>query len=104
VDDRPGLSDAPSDHFHHLPEGKRFGSERIHGDVFISPGLRYRKLRKIFHVDGTDGVFSVSEHAEYGKSSQHPGDVVDEDSLFSEKQGRALALYLPVKPKAPVTT
>src|SRR5216684_5769737 len=69
---------------HQLLEAEGFGSNSIEHSIPLLINGVSDQLRHVLHVDGTDTVVTVTWDTEHRKTTDEPGDVVDENVFEPE--------------------
>ena len=80
--------DNPCNLLHELAIGESLRSDRVHDDIVVLHSASNRQIGKIINVNRSDSVRAIAKNSKDGKTPQYPGDVVDEDVLAAEQNGR----------------
>ena len=89
MDEPAPAADRLPDGAHELVEGGPLGPDGIRHAVASLGGLGQTELRQIVHVDAPNPIVAVPPDGEHGQSAQEPGDVVEQDAIATEEDGRA---------------
>ena len=89
VQEGPGVSNALPDEADQLVKREGIRADHIHNPIYFRVDILSGNFCQVIHINRLDLILAIPNLGEERKAPQEPGDVIDQDILDPEDQGRA---------------